>query len=65
MTLFMLSRHDRENQTLQALAPEEIDRVFGGMPLGAGDCGGGQTNCDTLTVTPNSDGGWSTDCDAG
>lgn len=66
MTLFMLNRHDQEAETTRELAETEIDTVFGGdLTWGGGDCDPDQTTCDTLTVTPQSDGGWSTDCDAG
>lgn len=68
MNLFMLSRHDQEQDAMRELAPQEIESVFGGDgtsgSIGDNDCGD-QTTCETLTVTPNTDGGWSTDCDVG
>ena len=65
--MFMLKRHDDEHAGLKELAPQEIEAVFGGEEtiFGDGDCGDDQTVCETLTVTPDADGGRSTDCDVG
>lgn len=72
MTLFMLNHHDRSREAIRDLAPAELDAIFGGGggfatigdEPGPGGCD--QTTCETMTVTPNGDGGdISIDCDAG
>ncbi|MGJ3231906.1 MAG: hypothetical protein ACFE0P_08915 [Oceanicaulis sp.] len=65
MTLFMLNHHDSSRAAIRDLAPAELDAIAGGHPgFTPGGCD--QTTCETMTVTPNGDGGdISTDCDAG
>lgn len=67
MKLFMLDLHDVSRCRIRDLAGDEIARVFGGgnSPLGGTPDCPDSTTCETTIITPNADGEFSVDCDAG
>lgn len=69
MQLFMLSFHDASQRALRELARDEIDHVFGGDSggkyIGGEDDCPDSTTCETVIITPNADGDFTVDCDAG